>query len=75
MWLSRFSALVPWTFLSTGVSFGANALVTEGALIRKVSSRGIPVLGSILAAVVDFFIAQRSARHAPRKAVCRAQFP
>jgi homopolymeric O-antigen transport system permease protein len=52
------SALVPWTFLSTGVSFGANALITDGALIRKVYfPREVPVLGAILAAVVDFLIA------------------
>jgi lipopolysaccharide transport system permease protein len=51
------SALVPWTFLSTAVSFGANALVTDGALIRKVYfPREVPVLGAILAAVVDFVI-------------------
>jgi ABC-type polysaccharide/polyol phosphate export permease len=34
------SALVHWPFLSTGVSFEANALITDGALIRKVTSRG-----------------------------------
>ncbi len=52
------SALVPWTFLSTGVSFGANALITDGALIRKVYfPREVPILGAILAAVVDFLIA------------------
>ncbi len=52
------SALVPWTFLSTGVSFGANALITDGALIRKVYfPREVPVLGAILAAVADFLIA------------------
>jgi lipopolysaccharide transport system permease protein len=51
------SALVPWTFLSTAVSFGANALVTDGALIRKVYfPREVPVLGAILAAVLDFLI-------------------
>jgi homopolymeric O-antigen transport system permease protein len=52
------SALVPWTFLSTGVSFGANALITDGALIRKVYfPREVPVLGAIVASVVDFLIA------------------
>jgi lipopolysaccharide transport system permease protein len=53
------SALVPWMFLSTGVSFGANALITDGALIRKVYyfPREVPVLGAILSAVVDFLIA------------------
>jgi lipopolysaccharide transport system permease protein len=52
------SALVPWTFLSTGVSFGANALITDGALIRKVYfPREVPVLGAIVAALIDFLIA------------------
>ncbi len=52
------SALVPWTFLSTGVSFGAGTLITDGALIRKVYfPREVPVLGAILSAVVDFLIA------------------
>jgi lipopolysaccharide transport system permease protein len=52
------SALVPWTFLSTGVSFGANALIADGYLIRKMYfPREVPVLGAILAAVVDFVIA------------------
>jgi lipopolysaccharide transport system permease protein len=52
------SALVPWTFLSTAVTFGANALVTDGALIRKVYfPREVPVLGAILAGVLDFAIA------------------
>jgi homopolymeric O-antigen transport system permease protein len=51
------SALVPWTFLSTAVTFGANALVTDGHLIRKVYfPREVPVLGAIVAAVVDFAI-------------------
>src|SRR5262245_5682317 len=52
------SALVPWTFLSTGVSVVANALITYGALVRKVYfPREVPILGAILAAVVDFTIA------------------
>ena len=51
------SALVPLTFLSPGVSFGANALVSDGHLIRKVYfPREVPVLGAILAALVDFAI-------------------
>lgn len=51
------SALVPWTFLSTGVSFGANALITDGALIRKVYfPREVPIIGAILAGVVDYAI-------------------
>ena len=51
------AALVPWTFLQTGVSFGSNALLTDGALVRKVYfPREIPVLGALLGAGVDFAI-------------------
>jgi lipopolysaccharide transport system permease protein len=51
------SALVPWTFLSTSVSFGANALLTDGALIRKVYfPREVPIIGAILASVADYAI-------------------
>jgi lipopolysaccharide transport system permease protein len=51
------SALVPWTFLQTGVTFGANALLTDGALLRKVYfPREIPVLGAIAAAGLDLAI-------------------
>jgi homopolymeric O-antigen transport system permease protein len=51
------SALVPWTFLQTGVQFGANSLLADAALVRKVYfPREVPVLGSIMGAVVDFAI-------------------
>jgi lipopolysaccharide transport system permease protein len=51
------AALVPWTFLQTGVSFGSNALLMDGALVRKVYfPREIPVLGALLGAGVDFVI-------------------
>ena len=51
------SVLVPWTFIQTAVSFGANALLMDAALIRKVYfPREIPVLGAILGAGVDLSI-------------------
>ena len=30
------SALVPWTFLSTAVSFGANGVLSDAAMVRRV---------------------------------------
>lgn len=51
------SALVPWTFLQASIAFGANALLTDSALIRKVYfPREVPVLGAVLAGSVDFAI-------------------
>jgi ABC-type polysaccharide/polyol phosphate export permease len=51
------SALVPWTFLQTAVNFGANALLTDAALVRKVYfPREVPVLGAVLSGAVDFGI-------------------
>ncbi len=51
------SALVPWTFLQTAVSFGTNALLADAALVRKVYfPREAPVLGAILGAGVEFGI-------------------
>ena len=51
------SALVPWTFLQSGVSSGANAILTDASLVRKVYfPREVPVLGTILGAGVDFGI-------------------
>jgi ABC-type polysaccharide/polyol phosphate export permease len=51
------SALVAWTFLQTSVSFGANALLTDAALVRKIYfPREVPVLGAILGAWADFSI-------------------
>lgn len=51
------SALVPWSFLQTAVSFGANALLTDSSLIRKVYfPREVPVLGAVLAGSVDLAI-------------------
>ncbi|MDR7550837.1 MAG: ABC transporter permease [Armatimonadota bacterium] len=51
------SALVPWTFLQTAVTFGANALLTDAALVRKVYfPREVPPLGAVLGAGVDLAI-------------------
>jgi lipopolysaccharide transport system permease protein len=51
------ATLVGWTFVQNGVSFGASALLTDGALLRKVYfPREVPVLGTQLAAGVDFLI-------------------
>lgn len=51
------SALVPWVFLQTAVSFGANSLLIDAAVVRKVYfPREVPVIGSVAAAGVDFAI-------------------
>jgi len=51
------SALVPWTFLQTAVTFGANALLMDSAIIRKVYlPREVPVLGAVAQAGVDLAI-------------------
>jgi lipopolysaccharide transport system permease protein len=51
------SVLVPWTFIQNGVTFGAQSLLTDAALLRKVYfPREVPVLGAVLAVVVDLGI-------------------
>jgi ABC-type polysaccharide/polyol phosphate export permease len=51
------SALVTWTFISTSVSFGANALLADAAMVRRVYfPREIPVIGSAASATVDLVI-------------------
>src|SRR5437667_11708121 len=51
------SALVAWTFLQTAVTFGANALLMDSAIIRKVYlPREVPVLGAVAQAGVDLAI-------------------
>jgi ABC-type polysaccharide/polyol phosphate export permease len=51
------SALVTWTFVSTSVSFGANALLTDATMVRRVYfPREVPVLGSAVAATVDLAV-------------------
>jgi lipopolysaccharide transport system permease protein len=51
------STLVAWTFLQTAVTFGANALLSDASLIRKVYfPREASILGAILASAIDFGI-------------------
>ena len=51
------SALVPWMFLQTAITFGANALLMDSAIIRKVYlPREVPVLGAVAHAGVDLAI-------------------
>jgi lipopolysaccharide transport system permease protein len=51
------SALVPWTFLQTAVTFGSQALIIDGVLVKKVYfAREAPVLGAIFGAGLDFAI-------------------
>jgi ABC-type polysaccharide/polyol phosphate export permease len=51
------SALVAWAYIQNAVSFGASALLKDGALVRKVYfPREVPVLGAVVAAGVDFAI-------------------
>lgn len=49
------AALIPWQFIATSVSFGANALVTDADLLRKVYfPREAPVLGAVGSCLPDF---------------------
>lgn len=51
------SALVPWTFLSTAVTFGSNSLLSDAAMVRRVYfPREVPVLGAVASSSVDFAI-------------------
>lgn len=51
------SALVAWMFLQTAVTFGANALLMDSAIIRKVYlPREVPVLGAVAHGGVDLVI-------------------
>ena len=55
--LFALSVLVPWMFLQGAVTFGANALLTDAALVRKVYfPREVPVIGAVLGSWVDFGI-------------------
>jgi len=49
------TALIPWNYLATTVSFGANALLSDAALVRKIYfPREVPVLAAAVASCVDF---------------------
>ena len=51
------SALIAWSYLQNAISFGANALLADGALMRKVYfPREVPVLGAIVSAGLDLAI-------------------
>ena len=51
------SAFVAWIFVQTAVTFSANSLITDTPIIRKVYfPRELPVLGAVLAALVDLGI-------------------
>jgi ABC-type polysaccharide/polyol phosphate export permease len=51
------SALVPWNYLQTAVNFGANALVNDASLLRKVYfPRELPVLAAVLGCLLDLGI-------------------
>ena len=51
------SGLVPWTYLQGAIGFGANTLVTDAQLLRKVYfPREVPVLGSVISNSLDFAI-------------------
>jgi lipopolysaccharide transport system permease protein len=51
------TSLVGWGFLSTVVSLGANALVSDAPLIRKVYfPREAPVVGSVVATIPDLLV-------------------
>ena len=49
------TALVPWNYVATTVSFGSAALLNDASLVRKVYfPREVPVLAAAVAAIVDF---------------------
>ena len=51
------SAIVPWQFVSSGVSFGGDSLIQDAGLLRKVFfHREAPVLGAIASYTPDFGI-------------------
>lgn len=51
------SALVPWQFVSNGLTFGGNALLADSGLLRKVYfPRDVPVLGAVGATLPDLAV-------------------
>jgi homopolymeric O-antigen transport system permease protein len=51
------STFVPWTFVQTAITFGANSLVTDANLVRRIYfPKEARVLGSFLAAFLDLVI-------------------
>jgi ABC-type polysaccharide/polyol phosphate export permease len=48
------TALIPWNYVSTTVAFGANALLNDATLVRKVYfPREVPALAAAVASCVD----------------------
>jgi lipopolysaccharide transport system permease protein len=53
-----YSALLPWTFFATSVSFGSESLIVNSNLVRKIYfPREVIPLASSIAAGVDFVVA------------------
>ncbi len=49
------TALIPWNYISTMVSFGSSALLSDASLVRKVYfPREAPILAAAVASCVDF---------------------
>jgi len=49
------TALIPWNYVSTMVSFGSSALLSDASLVRKVYfPREAPILAATVASCVDF---------------------
>jgi lipopolysaccharide transport system permease protein len=48
-------ALIGWNYLNSAVSFGASALLSDAAILRKVYlPREVPVLGAVVSASLEF---------------------
>lgn len=55
--LFYYSALLPWTFFATSLSFGALSVINNGNLVSKIYfPREILPFASILAALLDFLV-------------------
>jgi lipopolysaccharide transport system permease protein len=53
-----YSALLPWTFFNSSITFGVSSLVSNMSLVTKIYfPREILPLSAVLASMVDFFIA------------------
>ncbi len=53
-----YSALLPWTFFNSSITFGVSSLVSNISLVTKIYfPREILPLSAVLASMVDFFIA------------------
>ncbi len=53
-----YSALLPWTFFASSITFGVGSLVSNMSLVTKIYfPREILPLSAVLASMVDFFIA------------------